>query len=180
MGEEPDGGERESESAVLYLHGGGYIVGSSYGYRPLVGALVAAAGVDALVPDFRLAPEHPFPAALDDSVAAYRGLLADGTDPRHIALMGDSAGGGLVLAANLAVRVGLLADYAPAYRRAVRHALDEGQIEAAFSIGFVGRHLVEFTREALRGEQNASFYSAAAKSESGSTAPLAEPAHTAI
>jgi hypothetical protein len=87
---------------------------------------------------------------------------------------------GLVLAANLAVRVGLLADYAPAYRRAVRHALDEGQIEAAFSIGFVGRHLVEFTREALRGEHNASFYSAAAKTESGSTAPLAEPAHTAI
>jgi hopanoid C-2 methylase len=87
---------------------------------------------------------------------------------------------GLVLAANLAVRVGLLADYAPAYRRAVRHALDEGQIEAAFSIGFVGRHLVEFTREALRGEHNASFYSAAAKSESGSTAPLVQPAHTAI
>jgi radical SAM superfamily enzyme YgiQ (UPF0313 family) len=87
---------------------------------------------------------------------------------------------GLVLAANLAVRVGLLADYAPAYRRAVRHALDEGQIEAAFSIGFVGRHLVEFTREALRGEHNASFYSAAAKTESGSTAPLAQPAHTAI
>jgi hopanoid C-2 methylase len=87
---------------------------------------------------------------------------------------------GLVLAANLAVRVGLLADYAPAYRRAVRHALDEGQIEAAFSIGFVGRHLVEFTREALRGEHNASFYSAAAKTESGSTAPLVQPAHTAI
>jgi hopanoid C-2 methylase len=79
---------------------------------------------------------------------------------------------GLVLAANLAVRVGLLADYASAFRRTVRHAMDHGQIQSAFSIGFVGRHLIEFTREALRGEQNASFYSATAKSESATPAPL--------
>jgi radical SAM superfamily enzyme YgiQ (UPF0313 family) len=85
---------------------------------------------------------------------------------------------GLVLGANLAVRVGLLADYAPAYRRAVRHAMDHGQIPSVFSIGFVGRHLIEFTREALRGEQNASFYSATAKSTS--SAPLAQPARNAI
>jgi acetyl esterase/lipase len=84
-------GGSELGTAVLYLHGGGYIVGSSYGYRQLVGALVAAAGVDALVPDFRLAPEHPFPAALEDALSAYRWLA----EQRPVVLAGDSAGAGL-------------------------------------------------------------------------------------
>jgi monoterpene epsilon-lactone hydrolase len=79
-------------AAVLYLHGGGYILGSAYGYRPLVGALVSAARVDALVPDFRLAPEHPFPAAVEDALSAYRWL----TEQRAaVVLVGDSAGAGL-------------------------------------------------------------------------------------
>ena len=82
-------------TAVLYLHGGGYIVGSAYGYRPLVGALVAAAEVDALVPDYRLAPEHPFPAALEDALSAYR-WLAEQRGGAGIVLAGDSAGAGLV------------------------------------------------------------------------------------
>jgi acetyl esterase/lipase len=60
------------EPALLYVHGGGFVLGSAYGYRPLVAGVVAAAGVGALVPDFRLAPEHPYPAALDDVVAAYQ------------------------------------------------------------------------------------------------------------
>src|SRR5690349_1334999 len=60
-----------AEMSILYLHGGGYAVGSAYGYRPLVGALVTAAGVGALVPDYRLAPEHPFPAAVEDALSAY-------------------------------------------------------------------------------------------------------------
>jgi len=60
----------EQRPAVLYLHGGGYIIGSAYGYRSLVGALAAAAGVGAIVPDYRLAPEHPFPAALEDALSA--------------------------------------------------------------------------------------------------------------
>jgi epsilon-lactone hydrolase len=82
----------ELGTAILYLHGGGYIVGSSYGYRQLVGALVAAAGVDALVPDFRLAPEHPFPAAVEDALSAYLWLAE-----QHpaVVLAGDSAGAGL-------------------------------------------------------------------------------------
>jgi acetyl esterase/lipase len=84
-------GGSELGTAVLYLHGGGYILGSSYGYRQLVGALVAAAGVDALVPDFRLAPEHPFPAALEDALSAYRWLA----EQRPVVLAGDSAGAGL-------------------------------------------------------------------------------------
>jgi epsilon-lactone hydrolase len=77
---------------VLYLHGGGYILGSAYGYRPLVGALVAASGVDALIPDFRLAPEHPFPAAVEDALSAYRWLAGQ---RRRIVVAGDSAGAGL-------------------------------------------------------------------------------------
>lgn len=80
-------------AAMLYLHGGGYMVGSAYGYRPLVGALVAAAGVDALVPDFRLAPEHPFPAAVEDALSAYRWLAGQRS---AIVLAGDSAGAGLI------------------------------------------------------------------------------------
>lgn len=93
----------ESEASVLYLHGGGYVVGSAYGYRPLVGALVAAAGVGALVPDYRLAPEHPFPAALEDALSAYRWLVEQrGSD--GIVLAGDSAGGGLACSLLVALR----------------------------------------------------------------------------
>ena len=84
----------EGGPTVLYLHGGGYIIGSAYGYRPLVGALVAAAGIDALVPDFRLAPEHPFPAALEDALSAYCWLLEQ--PGAAVVLAGDSAGAGLV------------------------------------------------------------------------------------
>ena len=91
------------ETGVLYLHGGGYAVGSAYGYRPLAGALVAAAGVGALVADYRLAPEHPFPAALEDAISAYRWLVEQrGAD--QIVLAGDSVGGGLVCSLLLALR----------------------------------------------------------------------------
>ena len=88
---------------MLFLHGGGYIVGSAYGYRPLVGALVAAAGVGALVPDFRLAPEHPFPAALEDALSAYRWLLEQ-RGGAGIVLAGDSAGAGLACSLMLTLR----------------------------------------------------------------------------
>jgi epsilon-lactone hydrolase len=92
----------ETAATVLFLHGGGYMVGSAYGYRPLVGALVAASGVDALVPDFRLAPEHPFPAALEDALAAYCWLVEQGDG--GIVLAGDSAGGGLICSLLLTLR----------------------------------------------------------------------------
>ena len=91
----------ERGPTILYLHGGGYIVGSAYGYRPLAGALVAAAGVDALVPDFRLAPEHPFPAALEDALAAYAWLIEQ--PGAQVVLAGDSAGAGLVCSLLLTV-----------------------------------------------------------------------------
>jgi acetyl esterase/lipase len=89
---------------VLYLHGGGYVVGSAYGYRPLVGALVQAAGAGALVPDFRLAPEHPFPAAVEDALSAYRWLADQRGDAAKIVLAGDSAGGALVMSLLLTLR----------------------------------------------------------------------------
>jgi epsilon-lactone hydrolase len=63
-------GAGEEEPTLLYLHGGGFVLGSAFGYRPLAGALALAAGTGALVPEYRLAPEHPFPAALDDAVRA--------------------------------------------------------------------------------------------------------------
>ena len=95
--------DRAARPPVLYLHGGGYAVGSAYGYRPLVGALVAAAGVGALVPDYRLAPEHPFPAALEDALTAYR-WLAEQRGSAGIVLAGDSAGGGLACSLLLTLR----------------------------------------------------------------------------
>jgi epsilon-lactone hydrolase len=89
---------------ILYLHGGGYTTGSPLTHRDLVGRLALAAGVQALVLDYRLAPEHPFPAALDDSVAAYKYLLGEGIKPAQIVIAGDSAGGGLTLTTLISLR----------------------------------------------------------------------------
>jgi monoterpene epsilon-lactone hydrolase len=91
---------------LLYLHGGGYVVGSVDIYRDLISRLARAAGARALGVDYRLAPEHPFPAAVEDATAAYRWLVSRGTDPAHIAVAGDSAGGGLTLATLIALRDG--------------------------------------------------------------------------
>ena len=87
-------------ATILYLHGGGYCIGSPVTHRAVNSRLARATCLPVFVPDYRLAPEHPFPAALDDAVAAYRSLLQDGP----IVLAGDSAGGGLALATALAAR----------------------------------------------------------------------------
>jgi monoterpene epsilon-lactone hydrolase len=92
-----------TDAAVLYLHGGGYVIGSPRSHRHLAAAIARAAGTAALVPDYRLAPEHPFPAALDDAVAAYQWLLGRGIAPGRIVVAGDSAGGGLTVATLLAL-----------------------------------------------------------------------------
>jgi acetyl esterase/lipase len=89
---------------LLYLHGGGYCVGSSRTHRALAAQIAHAAGAVAYVPDYRLAPEHPHPAALEDALTAYRWLLAQGVNPALISIGGDSAGGGLTLAAAAAIR----------------------------------------------------------------------------
>jgi acetyl esterase/lipase len=94
----------DEERVVLYLHGGGYAIGSPRSHRHLTAAIARAAGTRALLLDYRLAPEHPFPAALDDAVAAYEWLLARGLAPDRIVLGGDSAGGGLTVATLLALR----------------------------------------------------------------------------
>jgi acetyl esterase/lipase len=93
-----------TDRAVLYLHGGGYVVGSIKTHRDLMGRVSRAAKVRVLGLDYRLAPEHPFPAAVDDSVAAYRWMLQQNLKPSGIAVAGDSAGGGLVVAALVAIR----------------------------------------------------------------------------
>ena len=89
---------------LLYLHGGGYVIGTPDTHAGLVGELARRAGLRATSVDYRLAPEHPFPAAVDDGLAAYRELIATGTDPRDLVMAGDSAGGGLTLATLLAAR----------------------------------------------------------------------------
>jgi acetyl esterase/lipase len=94
----------DTERVLLYFHGGGYVMGSINTHRAMVARMARAARARALMIDYRLAPEHPFPAAVEDATAAYRWLLAKGCKPRKIALAGDSAGGGLTLAALLALR----------------------------------------------------------------------------
>jgi monoterpene epsilon-lactone hydrolase len=93
-----------ADAAILYLHGGGYVIGSLDSHRHLVAEAARAAGCWALALDYRLAPEHPFPAPVDDAVAGYRYLLGRGIKPGRIAIAGDSAGGGLVVSAMVAIR----------------------------------------------------------------------------
>lgn len=93
-----------TDAAVIYLHGGGYVIGSPRSHRHLAAAIAAAAGVTALVPEYGLGPEHPFPAAVDDAVAAYVWLLRQGMEPGRIVIAGDSAGGGLTVATLVAIR----------------------------------------------------------------------------
>ncbi|MFP4501962.1 MAG: alpha/beta hydrolase [Candidatus Hydrogenedentota bacterium] len=97
-------GDAANKYTILYLHGGGYVIGSARTHAPLAARLSEVTGARCLVPDYRLAPEHPFPAAVDDAVAAYRWLLGHGVDHKRIAVAGDSAGGGLVVAALVAAR----------------------------------------------------------------------------
>ena len=89
---------------VLYLHGGGYVIGSPRSHRHLAAAIAGAAGASALLLDYRLAPEHPFPAAVEDATSAYRWLLDQAIAPERIVIAGDSAGGGLTVATLLALR----------------------------------------------------------------------------
>jgi acetyl esterase/lipase len=92
------------DACILYLHGGGYVIGSCNTHRPLASHLAARTGLPVLLVDYRLGPEHVFPAAVDDALAAYAWLLARGFDPGRIVVAGDSAGGGLTLATLLALR----------------------------------------------------------------------------
>jgi epsilon-lactone hydrolase len=94
----------DGENVILYFHGGVYVIGSAATSVPLVSDLARRTGAKAVTLDYRLAPEHPYPAAVEDARAAYEGLLEQGLDPGEIALAGDSAGGGLAVATLLALR----------------------------------------------------------------------------
>lgn len=93
-----------TDRVVQYVHGGGYVIGSAHHYKRLTGHIARAVGCRVLSVDYRLAPEHPHPAPVEDSATAYRWLLAQGYDSTHLAISGDSAGGGLTLATLLALR----------------------------------------------------------------------------
>lgn len=99
-----DPAEARPGAALLYFHGGGYCCGSPKSRRKTLGALAQACAARALAPAYRLAPEHPFPEALEDAVRAYRWILKQDAAPERLILAGDSAGGGLALAAALAAR----------------------------------------------------------------------------
>lgn len=92
------------ERTILYIHGGGYVSGGPAMYRRLAGQLATATGAQVVVPDYRLAPEHPFPAPIDDVLATYRWLLDQGRDPNTIVFAGDSAGGAMVVSVMVKAR----------------------------------------------------------------------------
>ena len=94
----------EPTCAILFLHGGGYVSGSLTSHRPLTTEIGRVCRARTLALQYRLAPEHPFPAAIEDAVAGYRFLLSCGIEPRHIAVAGDSAGGALTLALMVSAR----------------------------------------------------------------------------
>ena len=96
--------EAGHESAIYYLHGGGYVMGSIGTHRDMISRLSRAARARALAIDYRLAPENPFPAAVEDSASAYRWLISTGVDPARLVIAGDSAGGGLTMATLVALR----------------------------------------------------------------------------
>jgi epsilon-lactone hydrolase len=96
--------ESDPTTALMYLHGGGYGIGSAKSHRHLVGQLCAASGLVGYNVDYRLAPETVFPGAVDDAVSAYRGLLEAGITPDKVIIAGDSAGGGLTMACALAIK----------------------------------------------------------------------------
>jgi len=100
----PRDGAQVEDRVVVYLHGGAYIYGSVDTHEELIGRVALAARARVLALNYRLAPEHPFPAAIEDVVAVYRALLPEGTSPARVLFAGDSAGGGLAAAALLALR----------------------------------------------------------------------------
>ncbi len=100
----PFSSSTRSEKAILYLHGGGYVTGSIEDHRMMCGLLANATGTKVLIPEYRLAPEHPFPAALDDALKVYQWLLDQGYSSANMIIAGDSAGGGLGVVTVLALK----------------------------------------------------------------------------
>jgi monoterpene epsilon-lactone hydrolase len=96
--------EAHEDRVILYLHGGGYNIGSLNTHRELAAHISMTSGAKVLLPNYRLAPEHPFPSALEDTTSAYRWLLDTGLTGRNISIAGDSAGGALSIATSISLR----------------------------------------------------------------------------
>ena len=96
--------DSSDDRVVLYLHGGGYVIGNNVGYREMASRVARASQARVLLVNYRLAPEHPFPAAVEDATMSYRWLLEQGVSPERIMIAGDSAGGGLTLATLVSLR----------------------------------------------------------------------------
>ncbi|MBT8107676.1 MAG: alpha/beta hydrolase [Gammaproteobacteria bacterium] len=96
--------DARKDKVLYYLHGGAYVLGSRRTHRKLAGHMAKATGIVAVLPEYRLAPENPFPAAIEDAVAVYKALLEAGHGPDDIVIAGDSAGGGLTVATLLSLR----------------------------------------------------------------------------
>ncbi len=94
---DPD--HHDNTRTVLYCHGGGFCIGSPKTHRELTACLAKTLGARIVVPDYKLAPEHPYPAAADDVLAVYHGLVSSGVSPKNIVIVGDSAGGNLAMVA---------------------------------------------------------------------------------
>lgn len=159
--------EADPDRIILYLHGGGFVVNSIHSHRKLAAHLAKAVGCAALVLDYRLAPEHPFPAQLDDATAAYRWLLDEKGTADHIAVVGDSAGGNLATALTLKLRDEDLAvpaaivGFSPWYDMECQ----EGTLETnATTDAFVQRPVIENMAQMYLGE-------------TAPTHPLANPLH---
>jgi len=97
-------GDLGTDNVILYFHGGVYVIGSASASVPLVGDIARRTAMRVYTVDYRLGPEHPYPAAVQDAMAAYQGLLEQGVHPKRIAVAGESAGGGLAVSALLALR----------------------------------------------------------------------------
>ena len=94
----------DGESAIMYLYGGGYVISSPHSRRKLAGHLASASGARALVPRYHLAPERPFPSAVEDATADYRWMVDAGSRPERVVIAGDSSAGGLTVATMLKLR----------------------------------------------------------------------------
>lgn len=165
-GQEKHGGIANG-NVVLYLHGGGYVIGSMRAYRGFLSRVSRATGAKVLGLNYRLAPEFPFPAAVDDSVAAYRWILSQGINPSNIVIGGDSAGGGLTVATLVALRY--LGEPMPAAGVCISPWVDlEGTGESMTSKAeidpIVQKEALEFMAQLYMGERDR-------------RAPLAAPLH---
>jgi acetyl esterase/lipase len=144
------------DGVLLYFHGGGYAVGAPETHRGFIGRVAQALGAHALAPAYRLAPEHPYPAALEDARAFYDALLAEGTPASRVVVAGDSAGGDLTLALAMSLRdagaplpaaLGLIcpwldpwADLARSRRPAPREPILNPGLMNAYALAYLGDH----------------------------------------